>query len=160
MTVVGITGHRHLNDEPGLFAAIADRLTEVDPPLIGVSALAEGADQLFARAVLAAGGTLEVIIPGPNYRESLPDAARRGFDELVAAAVSVTTVDAERVDSAAYLAAGLAMLDRSELLVAVWDGAASRGTGGTADMVRRARERGVPVIVVDATRAERGRSAV
>ncbi len=139
-----------------MLAAIAAQLAEVDPPLVGVSALAEGADQLFARAVLDAGGKLEAIIPGPNYRATLSDTARQGFDALVAAAVIVTTVDAERVGSAAYLAAGLAMLERCDVLFAVWDGEASRGTGGTADMVRRARERGVPVVVIGAERAGTG----
>ncbi|MEQ1736802.1 MAG: hypothetical protein ABL886_10440 [Rhodoglobus sp.] len=153
VTVVGITGHRHLDDEEGMRAAIASRLADLEPPIVGVSALAEGADQLFARAVLSAGGELEVVIPGQNYRASLPMPARDEFDRLVEAASRVTTVDDDTVDGFAYLGAGVAMLDRCEVLFAVWDGGASRGTGGTADMVRRARERGLPVVVIDANRA-------
>ncbi len=155
MTVVGITGHRHLADVPGMLRAIEALLAEVAPPLVGISALADGADQLFAAAVLEAGGRLEVIVPGRNYRESLTGDARDGFDRLVAAASRVSTLDVERVDGAAYLAAGLAMLDRCDVLYALWDGEASRGTGGTADMVRLARERDIPVVVIDAARASR-----
>jgi hypothetical protein len=44
--------------------------------------------------------------------------------------------------------AGKVVVDRSSVLVAVWDGQPSRGLGGTADVVRYARERGVPVEVI------------
>lgn len=153
MTVVGVTGHRALNDEKAVSKSLESLLAQMEPPIVGVSALAAGADQLFARAVLEAGGTLEVIVPGPHYRSTLSPDARRGFDEAVDAASSVTTLDFERVDHNAYLAAGLAMLDRCDVLVAVWDGGESRGSGGTADMVRRARVRDIPVTVIEAQRA-------
>lgn len=153
MTVVGVTGHRALKDEEAVRESLTTFLEQVDPPLVGVSALAAGADQLFAREVLQAGGTLEVIVPGPHYRSTLSPDARRGFDEAVDAASTVTTLDFERVDHKAYLAAGLAMLDRCDVLVAVWDGGESRGSGGTADMVRRARERDIPVRVIEAQRS-------
>jgi hypothetical protein len=48
----------------------------------------------------------------------------------------------------AHLAAGQAVVDRSERLVAVWDGKPARGIGGTADIVSYARQKGVPVIVL------------
>lgn len=153
MTVVGITGHRDLQDEPGMLAALAAHLADIEPPLVGISALAAGADQLFARAVLSCGGTLEVIVPGADYRASLPADVRRTFDELTDAAAVVTTLDIEHVDRDAYLAAGLAILDRSDVLFAAWDGEPSRGAGGTADMVRRARNRGLPVVVIEAERS-------
>ena len=40
------------------------------------------------------------------------------------------------------------MVDRSERLVAVWDGKPARGIGGTADIVSYARQKGVPVVVL------------
>jgi hypothetical protein len=153
VTVVGITGHRALLDEPRVVAALTDLLKKVEPPLVGVSAVAAGADQLFARAVLALGGSLEIIVPGADYRDTLPEPVRAEFDRLVDEAAVVTTLDIARVDGAAYLAAGLEMLDRCDVLIAVWDGQPSRGAGGTADMVRRARERGIRVEVVDAERS-------
>jgi hypothetical protein len=48
----------------------------------------------------------------------------------------------------AHLAAGQVVVDRSERLVAVWDGKPARGIGGTADIVSYARQKGVPVAVV------------
>jgi hypothetical protein len=39
-------------------------------------------------------------------------------------------------------------VDRSSVLVAVWDGQPARGLGGTADVVAYARQRGVPMEVI------------
>ncbi|CAN5312107.1 hypothetical protein BH10ACT7_BH10ACT7_27750 [soil metagenome] len=152
MTVVAVTGHRALDDTARTRGRIDEVLEGVDAPLIGVSALAAGADQIFAEAVLAAGGALEVIVPSIDYRESLDSATRATFDRLVDAATTVTTMQYDRAGRGAYLAAGLEMLDRCDLLVAVWDGEASRGDGGTADIVHRARVRGIPVHVIEVVR--------
>lgn len=153
MTVVAITGHRDLENAALARRQIEAELARLDPPVVGVSSLAAGADQLFADAVLDSGGTLDVILPGRDYRESLPDEAREDFDRLLAAANEVSTLDNENVGKDAYVAAGLAMLDRCDVLIAVWDGERSRGRGGTADLVRLARERGIPVRIVGAQRA-------
>lgn len=70
---IGITGHSNL---PPATVALVDKALRValapyasDQPLVGVTCLAEGADQIFARAVLDLGGRLEVILPAPDYRE-------------------------------------------------------------------------------------------
>jgi hypothetical protein len=46
-------------------------------------------------------------------------------------------------------------VDRSDVLLAVWDGRPARGFGGTGDVVAYARRRGVPVEVVWPRGAER-----
>ena len=48
----------------------------------------------------------------------------------------------------AHMDAGKVVVDRSSVLLAVWDGQPSRGLGGTADVVAYARQRGVPVTVI------------
>ena len=47
-----------------------------------------------------------------------------------------------------YIAWGHTGVDRSSVLVAVWDGQPARGLGGTADVVAYARQRGVPMEVI------------
>jgi hypothetical protein len=153
VTVVAITGHRDLDDAALARREIQAELARLEPPVIGVSSLAAGADQLFADALLDSGGRLDVILPGRDYRDTLPEDSRNAFDRLLAAANEVTTLDNANVGKAAYVAAGLAMLDRCDVLIAVWDGERSRGRGGTADLVRLARERGIPVRIVGAQRA-------
>jgi hypothetical protein len=45
------------------------------------------------------------------------------------------------------------MLQASDVLLALWDGQAARGRGGTAQVVAEARELGLPVEVVNVVRA-------
>jgi hypothetical protein len=117
--------------------------------LYGVSNLAEGADQLFAAHVLAAGGTLEAILPCEDYASSLvTDDGRARLAELRRAAGTVTTLPFSRPSEQAFLAAGQAVVQRCDHLFAVWDGRPSRGPGGTADVVAYARARGRPVTVL------------
>jgi hypothetical protein len=117
-------------------------------PLIGVSCLAAGADQLFAEVVLDLGGQLEVILPAPDYRarQIHPDNAPL-FDRLLESANSVRTTDFDRSCRQAYLAASTAMLARVHMIVAIWDGYPATRAGSTGDVVRLARHRGLPVTV-------------
>src|SRR5690606_16048011 len=63
MTRIAITGHRGLSDKVEVLVDLALRkeLTRHADGLVGISCLADGADQLFARAVLDLGGELEAV---------------------------------------------------------------------------------------------------
>jgi len=115
---------------------------------VGVTCLADGADQLFARVVLDHGGRIEVVVPARRYRDGLPAEAHASYDELLAEAVKVYELDREESDEQAHMAASEAMLDMVDALFAVWDGKAARGYGGTADAVKRAQAIGIPVQVL------------
>ena len=141
----GVTGHQVLPPEiAGCAAAHWRRVLPADTALHGVSSLADGADQLFAAHVLAAGGTLEVVLPYANYTAG----RRSAFTGFVRAAASVTTLPYPEASEQAYLAAGQAVVDRCDHLFAVWDGRPARGLGGTADIVAYARASGRPVTVL------------
>jgi hypothetical protein len=117
--------------------------------LFGVSNLADGADQLFATYVLAAGGTLEAVLPCEGYAGSLiADAGRARFEDLRRAAATVITMPYPEPSEQAFLAAGQALVDRCDHLFAIWDGHPARGVGGTADIVAYARTHGRPVTVL------------
>jgi len=149
MTVVGISGHRVLppHTERLVAAALREAVGRYND-LVGVSALAEGADTLFARAVLDAGGALVVVVPARRYRAALPTAHQPVFDTLLARATRVIALDHEDPTHKAYMDGGLRMLDEIDVLVAVWDGQRARGFGGTAQVVDAAEERHLPVTVV------------
>ena len=116
---------------------------------VGTTSLAAGTDQLFAQELLRAGGRLEVVVPSHGYEASFStEEDLRRFHDLVAAADDVTTLPFPRPSENAYLAAGITVVERSDVLVAVWDGQASRGLGGTADIVSYARVRKREVIVL------------
>jgi hypothetical protein len=149
--LIGITGHMNLTPEsvPLVAAELEKVLGDFAAPLVGVSCLARGSDQLFARAVLGLGGGLEVILPAADYREHVvePDNLDE-FDSLLRRAGTVRVLPFERSHRDAYAAAGEHVLSGVDLLLAVWDGAPPDGKGGTGDTVRTARTRGVPVKVI------------
>jgi hypothetical protein len=151
--MVGMTGHQGLPTPTAelVTAALRDTLRAYTPNLVGVTMLGPGADQLFARVVLELGGALYVVQPttGRQYRDSFEDAdAQRGYDELYARASYFEALEHAESTEQAHMDAGRVVVDRSTVLVAVWDGQPSRGLGGTADVVAYARQRGVPVTVI------------
>ncbi len=93
------------------------------------------------------------VVGTTNYLESLDVPTRMRLERLLVEAEDVTELDFDEVGQDAYVAAGHVMLQRCDVLFAVWDGGASRGLGGTADIVRRAREAGIPVVVIEGERA-------
>ncbi len=151
MTTIAVTGHMDLTEPsiPLVQAALRELLAS-QADLIGVSCVAAGADELFAEAVLEAGGRLVVVIPSRDYRARKvgPEQAA-SFDRIVAAAHEVVTMPCERAGREAYEAAGKELLRRADRLVAVWNGSPPSGKGGgTADVVLEAREAGIHVDVI------------
>jgi hypothetical protein len=159
---IAITGHRELPAETERLVdqAIRQQLAAyTGRDLVGVTNLADGADQLFARAVLDAGGQLDVIVPAARYRDGLPESAHAAYDALLSRASSVHRLDRIESTEEAHMEASTAMLDRAERLFAVWDGKPARGYGGTADVVAEARNRGIPITVIWPEGASRDQAA-
>lgn len=157
--LVGVGGHRVLAEIGRVAAGVDDALDGLATafpgrPLSVVSALAEGSDRVVVqRAFLRQGCTLVAILPLPrdDYERDFPSAAsKEEFRRLLAKAVEVVEPAAALPREAAYERAGLAVLDRSDVLLAVWDGQPSQGRGGTADIVAEARSRGLPLVWIHA----------
>jgi len=169
---VGITGHRHFPPERldalhNQIGIALDRVRALFPPtpdtgvvLTAVSALAEGADRLVVDAVLAtAGSRLEVVLP---LREQayLADfetqSSKERFLELCnKASLMVTAPEVRPEDeddpekrSRQYEWASRYVVERCDVLLALWDGKGPRGTGGTAETLRYALEHRVPVLCI------------
>ncbi|MEV0057337.1 hypothetical protein AB0H34_43450 [Saccharopolyspora shandongensis] len=158
MARIGITGHSNLTaaSAPLVREALVTQLSLHRDRLIGVTCLARGADQIFARAVLDVGGSFEVVLPAADYRDRKvkPENAA-AFDELIDKASQVRTMPFEESNRDAYMAASEHVLSSVDAMLAVWDGRPSGGHGGTGDVVQAARERGIPVTVVWPEGAER-----
>jgi hypothetical protein len=149
---IGVTGHSNLSIESTelVFVELRDALElHAGDGLHGITCLAAGADQLFARAVLSLGGHYDVILPAPDYRDTVVKPGNLAdFDALLAEASDVQFMPFETSGREAYMAASEALLARSDRLLAVWDGKPSGGLGGTSDVVAHARHVGVPVDVI------------
>lgn len=150
MRRIGITGHRGLTASTiGLVAqALSEELAGYGSAVTGISALADGADQLFARAVVDQGGHLEVIVPAQHYRDGLPTAAHAEYDDLFDRAVAVHRLGFTESTSESHMAASGLMISMINELFAVWDQQPARGYGGTADVVAHAQEHGRPVRII------------
>ncbi len=160
MTRIAVTGHMNLTPATRTLvdAALRDLLAdEQGAGLIGISCLAKGADQLFARVVLDLGGQLIVVLPSPNYREQKVKPDNRAlFDDLLAKASEVRVMPLAESNRQAYEAANNTLLNMADRLVAVWDGQPSKDQGGTGAVVEQARQLGKPVLVVWPEGAARG----
>jgi hypothetical protein len=114
----------------------------------GLSCLADGPDQIFARAVLDHGGQIEAVIPAALYRDGLPASAHAEYNRLLACAVKVHRLLFTQSTSQAHMAASELMIKQADQLWAVWDGQPARGYGGTADVVAAAHGNGLPVRII------------
>lgn len=150
---VGNSGHQRL-DDPSKWqwveAKIDSVLADFAKPLIGVTSLAIGADQAFANLVLKHGGTLEVIIPFQGYESTFNEGRdRQSFQGLLGKASHVEILKKTGSDEEAYFEAGKLVVDRTELMIAVWNGKPAAGLGGTGDVVEYARKNGKPIIWIN-----------
>jgi hypothetical protein len=166
---VAVTGHRNL-DAANLEAAVRRGLALIRErfdghggaaPLVVLSALAEGADQLVARVVLEEpGSSLEVSLPLPvgDYRGDFSVEGLRGFDDLLPRAAIVRTAPSFPSRDEAYAWAGRDVVDRCDVLLAIWDGRPSRGHGGTAEVVAYAHAACVPLVWIESAGEHRLRT--
>lgn len=150
MTLIGITGHRGLSPPTARLVtqALRDALSDYGASVTGVTALADGADQLFARAVVDQGGLLEVIVPAAHYRDGLPAQSHAEYDDLLGHAIRVHRLDFTESTSQSHMAASELMISMISELFAVWDRQPARGHGGTADVVAHARDQERPVRII------------
>ena len=136
---------------------VAEEISDRPPEFSIISALAEGSDRIVAEAGLAAGYDLEAVLPF-NRTEYLRDFENsRESSEAIAAllgrAASVFEINGDpAVRPRAYETAGVVMLANIDVLIAIWDGDAADGVGGTSHVVDRAIADGVPVIWIDPKR--------
>ena len=153
MTRIGITGHQRLSspaDWQWVEEAMERILSSLPDELMGFTSLAMGADQLFAELILKLGGLLTVIVPFAEYETKFAEGADRdGYNRLLAQATAVEVLQASGSNREAYFKAGKQVVNRSEVLIAVWDGKPAVGLGGTADVVGYARRCGKPIAWID-----------
>jgi hypothetical protein len=150
---LGVTGHRAIPDAayPPVRAALTGRFAEAVRRFGAVralTALAAGADQLFAELALEHHAHLTVVCPGADYEQTLTPGELADFRRLKRRAHATVLLDHPVVDEEAYFAAGAWIVERCDLLLAVWDGQPARGRGGTADIVVHAHAVGTPVEVI------------
>lgn len=150
MTIVGATGHQEIPPpaEADIVAGVNYVLRSQPAGLVAICSLAVGTDQLVAQAVLDIGGALDVVIPCERYDETFNGADLVRFRQLLGRARRIETLRHPAPTEEAFLDAGRRVVDHCELLVAVWDGEAADGLGGTGDVVDYARSVGRKIVII------------
>ena len=173
---IGVTGHRTLLNTDSLAAAIEEILdvrylgaftpesrksieNATSPPVVFtiISPLAEGADRLVASIVLKHNGYLEALLPMPReeYEKDFSTLESRDeFADLLARAhwEEITECDAVVGEACfrqkAYRRVGEEIVDRCDILLALWDEKEPQSECGTGAIVALALEKKKPVFII------------
>jgi hypothetical protein len=154
--IVGGIGHREL-DEVGEFAyvqlcfhRILSELVRCFPQLQTVSALATGADTVFAQCAKALSIPMASVIPFANFdadfSESEPNAR---YLALRGSACSETRLHFVERDDRAYKKSMEWVVFKSNIVVAAWDGRRIGSPGGTWEAVLLCEKLGKTLLHVD-----------
>ncbi len=142
--VVGVTGHRHIDPaaEPRLAAEVDTVLSGlrgrlVDTPLIMLCGMASGADLLCAERALAAGIPVCALLPAPleRYERDFSAGDLDRFHAVLEHVLEIRVLDEDDIERG-YVRLAQSIARYSHFVIALWDGVASRGDGGTGDVVR------------------------
>jgi hypothetical protein len=153
--VVGFSGHRQLTNVPGVTAALREALESLRQngpgEWIALSSAAAGADLLFIHSArnLNMGWEASLPLPMIDFERDFAPQEWREVKALIDQAehLEITMESGSRED--AYLAGGLDIVNRCDVLFVVWDGQPARGKGGTADVVAYARARRRPLLILN-----------
>ena len=149
MTALGVTAIDARAAREFVVAAVQGILRQVEPPLDVITSLAAGADQLVASELLRIGGRLHVIVPCRGYERTFAaEEDLAAFRSLLERAYDVTRLDHAEPSEEAFLAAGESVSRQLRDGDRGLGRGAARGRGGTADIVRYARDTGKAVRIV------------
>lgn len=165
---IGFSGHRPNRLKIGaaqlsellreVLSAIAGgaRASDPDAPVVALSALAEGADRVFAEVALSLGYSLHALLPFPSadYETTFADpTTTASYRRLLGGAATLIELPGTlALSTAAYEAVGRATVDACELFLTVWDGEAAAGRGGTTEIIAYALANRRPTLWIDASR--------
>jgi hypothetical protein len=153
--VIGATGHRDLR--PSDVRTLKQKVTEVlgplkrrmtTTPILLLTGLAEGSDQLIAEVALSLNISLFVVLPMPLeiYLYTMSEDAREQFQKLNdAASIKINLplngdapellASSEDARTKRYSELAMFLANHSQALIALWDGMGGK-SGGTAEVVR------------------------
>jgi hypothetical protein len=159
MVRMGVVGHRWFADDAtSAFVSLRCRehlrsLRDDAPAVVAVSALATGSDTLFAQAAVGLGIPLLAVRPFESYADDFAtEDQRRAYGALWSRAERRVRLPYRSRSDEAYGAAMRWVAERSDVLLAIWDGRPAARAGGTADAVGHARALGRAVLHLDPAR--------
>ena len=160
MKTIAITGHRKLSNEDEVRQNITLSLQyfqSLDKDLLAISALAVGADTIFAQEAIKLNIPVRYVLPFDlmEYEKDFSPSELEVMRDLLAQNEQKYEVASFLKDSnpdtrnEAYLVVGKHLVDECDVLLAVWDGQVAKGKGGTGDVVAYARTQGKELHIVN-----------
>lgn len=150
---VAATGHRpqHLTARERDWvrrelARVVRKLRDEHGMRAGISGMAIGADQWWAAELVDAGTALHAHVPFPQQADRWQQADRDEWRRLLGLAATVTYYG-DHYDVKLLHARNAGMLAACEAVVAVHK--SSKTSGGTASAVRSARQRRLPIVLLN-----------
>ncbi|SHF33508.1 hypothetical protein [Chryseobacterium takakiae] len=136
--ILGITGHQDLKsfNLDWIKFTVNNFLKENDI-IKGLSSLAIGSDQLFCRQLIKKNIPYDVIIPCDNYIstfKTLKDS--ESFLGLLNMSKGIYTLNFDKPSESAFYSAGIEIVNKASVIIAIWDGKPAKGLGGTGDIVK------------------------
>jgi hypothetical protein len=117
------------------------------------TALASGADQIAAICGRSSGYFVRALLPfeACEYRKDFEIGDELdSFQQALEAADEIVALPGDRTSpEGAYVLVGESLVETADILIAIWDGEAGKGPGGTAHVVELAMQASVPVIHID-----------
>jgi hypothetical protein len=158
--IMGFTGHRRIENEAKVAQVLRDVIATLHRDhggdMIGRSSVASGGDTLFAEACLGANLRWVALLPFPEveFKKDFNDGDWKRVEVLLDQAERIETLSETAERPGGYLHCGLATVDGADLMVALWDGKAPRGRGGTAEIVEHARLVQKPLVLISSNGLE------
>jgi hypothetical protein len=153
---LGASGHQDLgNEETRQFVSQSIRTllftyAQQHPNRVLYAALAVEADQLFVQIALDLHIPVEAVIPHDHYEAIYPSGEEREiYYRLLKQCRAVHHMGFPNCTDDAYLAAGQWIVERSDLVILVWNGLAPKGRGGTGDVASYAWRSGCSFVQID-----------
>jgi hypothetical protein len=110
--------------------------------------VASGADLLFSESCIQLKIPLRVLLPIPKdkFQKDFDVATWTRAEQVMAQAISVEVTGNDELREERYYECGIQTVQQSQIMLALWDGRPSRGTGGTEEIVTFAKKMGRPVV--------------
>lgn len=146
---LGISGHQNFENSQWVTKSVENVLDEFGR-VHGFTSLAIGADQLFAKLLAGRSLPYTAVIPCEHYEDTFTNSQDVSiYTDLFLNADELVKLEHKLPSEDAFYDAGMKVVDHSDVLIAVWNGKPAKGLGGTADIVRYARDNSKDVIHIN-----------
>lgn len=149
---IGLTGHQNIGSKSDVDWVRVQLAKQFDLYSIteGFSCLAVGSDQLYAEILNEKKISLTAIIPSEEYEKTFKEKSDfRKYERLLSKAQKIVKLNYSSPTEEAFYAAGKEVVNRSDMMLAIWNGKKAKGLGGTADIVEYTKQQNKKVIHIN-----------